>query len=371
MFMKEQTFSRILEQEAAGFRPLQHPACGGVVQWSCPSNIAIVKYWGKKPVQLPRNPSLSLTLEEARTTTRLEFQYDPGSVQSDFRFTFEGREAPAFATRILQFIRGLEPFMPFLAYTGIHINSGNTFPHSSGIASSASAMGALAMCLVSVEEHIIGQGDPDRRTRKASFIARMGSGSASRSIHPGFALWGASGSWPGSSDEYAIPVTRFHKTFRGMGDSILIVESGRKRISSSEGHGLMETNPYSAIRFQQARTNLDTLKQVLKEGDWDGFIAVMEEEALSLHAMMMTGKPGYLLMQPGTLSILNRVRHFREETGTHVGFTLDAGANVHLLYAANQQAKVKAFIASELQSYCEDNQVIHDRMGAGPTGEKR
>ena len=85
----------------------------------------------------------------------------------------------------------------------------------------------------------------------------------------------------------------------------------------------------------------------------------------------MTGKPGYLLMQPGTLSILNRVRHFREETGTQVGFTLDAGANVHLLYAAYQEATVKAFIASELQSYCEDNQVIHDRMGDGPTGEKR
>ncbi|MCK4750004.1 MAG: hypothetical protein KAT15_23275, partial [Bacteroidales bacterium] len=352
-----------------GFRPGEHPASGGLVEWSCPSNIAIVKYWGKKPLQVPLNPSLSLTLQEARTSMRVEYRYDPENADPGFRFTFEGKESPAFGERIRQLIRSLEPFMPFLAWTSLTIDSEITFPHSSGIASSASAMGALAMCLVTMDEKIKGRGDPENRFKKASFMARLGSGSASRSIHPGFALWGVSEAWPGSNDEYALPVTGFHPTFGGMKDSILIVESGRKRISSSAGHGLMDTNPYAATRFQQARANLVALKQILMEGDWNGFISVMEEEALSLHAMMMTGKPGYLLMQPGTLSILNRVRDIREETGIPVGFTLDAGANVHLLYAADQETSVKALITSELQPYCENNRVIHDKMGEGPVRE--
>jgi diphosphomevalonate decarboxylase len=92
----------------------------------------------------------------------------------------------------------------------------------------------------------------------------------------------------------------------------------------------------------------------------------MEEEALSLHAMMMTSRPGYLLMQPATLSIIQRVRAFRNETGSRVGFTLDAGANVHLLYAKDDAEAVGRFIRSDLTPYCEDGKLIADRMGNGP-----
>ncbi|MFO7669877.1 MAG: hypothetical protein R6W31_09485 [Bacteroidales bacterium] len=343
-----------------------YPTSEGKVEWSCPSNIAIVKYWGKKSGQIPMNPSLSLTLKNAYTTTRIAYLYDPSITRSGIIFRFEGKAHPAFQERIAKYLEAIQSLMPFLANTHLEIDSENSFPHSSGIASSASALGALAMCLVNMEEEITGFTD-ENSLRKGSFLARLGSGSACRSIIPHFALWGAAGGWPGSTDEFAIPVTGIDSTFMEMRDSILIVESNQKQVSSSAGHKLMETNPYAASRFQQAHLNLERLKGILAGGDWKGFIEVMEEEALSLHALMMTSKPGYILMKPGTLEIIRKVRDFRNASHNHVGFTLDAGANVHLLYEAVHEKTVKAFITSQLLTHCENNQVIHDQMGTGPT----
>ncbi|MCK4751375.1 MAG: hypothetical protein KAT15_30165, partial [Bacteroidales bacterium] len=335
--------------------------------WLCPSNMAIVKYWGKKQIQIPMNPSLSITLKVALTSTRIEFNYDPSIRDPQLGFLFEGKEVPAFANRVRSFIRSLEPYIPVIAHTDLNIVSDNTFPHSSGIASSASAMGALALCLVQMESEIHGEADPESKLKKASFIARLGSGSASRSMYPGMALWGEAEGWLDSSDEYAIPVTGIHDAFGQLRDTILIVESGQKKVSSSAGHSQMETNPFAEVRFRQARENLTALHAVLTDGDWERFITLMEEEALSLHALMMTGNPGTLLLQPGTLSILQKVREFRADTGCHVGFTLDAGANVHLLYANRNAEQVDHFISSELVTYCEAGTLISDGMGNGPS----
>ncbi len=338
----------------------------GELGWSCPSNIAIIKYWGKKPVQIPMNPSLSMTLHKARTFTRLGFSFNPQHKRDGLHFRFEGKEAPAFEQRINQFLKVVEPHIPVLAHTSLEIESRNSFPHSSGIASSASAMGALAMCLVQMEEAIAGPVNRTSLYQKASFIARLGSGSASRSIYPRFAIWGRSDSIEGSSDEFAIPYSGFHPDFMNTRDAILIVESGQKKVSSSQGHALMDSNPFSSVRFNQAFENLAILKSSLADGDWDSFISLMEEEALTLHAMMMTGRPGYLLMQPGTLSILQKIREFRKETRYRLGFTLDAGANVHLLYADEDAGPVEQFISSDLKDFCEKREVINDRMGEGP-----
>lgn len=335
------------------------------VGWSCPSNIAIVKYWGKRSVQLPMNPSLSLTLKQSLTITSITCEHDPSLRKNETSFLFEGKEHPAFNQRIQDYIRKLEPFLTFLPHTRLHIESKNTFPHSSGIASSASALGALALCLTTLSEQITGT-PYSNLLKKASCLARLGSGSASRSVYPEFALWGQSDTWYGSSDQYAIPVSDTHSNFKGMRDSILIVDPGEKKVSSRLGHSLMETNTYASTRFQQAHSNIAALKKVLKEGDWSLFIEMMEEEALTLHAMMLTGKPGYILMKPGTLEIIRKVQDYRNSTGHHLGFTLDAGANVHLLYDRNNEMPVREFIESRLLKHCQNKQVIHDEMGNGP-----
>lgn len=364
--MKRMTYSHQLEQEAAVFSKKRWPACTGNVAWSCPSNIALIKYWGKRAVQIPMNPSLSMTIEEARTSTRIRFRYDPAMQGGNLVFRFESRQAPAFEKRIGETLARLRPYLPWLDQVALEIDSGNSFPHSSGIASSASAMGALALCLTGMER-VIGENQAGTTDlQKASFLARLGSGSACRSLFPAFALWGAAEGWEGSCDEFAIPVSSFHESFRQLRDTILIVESGQKKVSSSAGHALMEGNPFSDARFRQARKNLDVLGRILQEGDWASFPGLVEEEALTLHAMMLTGKPGYLLMQPGTLSIIREVRDFRAETHARIAFTLDAGANVHLLYDGAEAEQIEPFIASVLTPYCENGHRIPDRMGSGP-----
>jgi len=312
------------------------------------------------------NPSLSITLKEALTSTRMRYHYDPAIREPEIQFRFEGKKTPSFEERVCSFIKGLKSYIPAVAHVVLEIDSSNTFPHSSGIASSASAMGALALCLVQMEREITGNSDSQQMLRKASFIARLGSGSASRSIYPAMSLWGKADQWTLSSNEYAIPVTGYHDVFRRMRDTILIVESAEKKVSSSAGHSLMDANPFSRVRFRQVRANLSILHSALSGGDWQGFLRLMEEEALSLHAMMMTSRPSYILMQPATLSIIHKVRAFRKDTGNRLGFTLDAGANVHLLYAEDDAEAVDRFIRSELTAYCEDGRVISDRMGNGP-----
>ena len=211
--MTERTYHTELQSEAASFKPHSGGVITGTAAWSCPSNIAIVKYWGKREVQLPMNPSLSITLREAVTRTHLEYRFNPEIRKPGLTFRFGGREAPGFGQRTRIFLERITPFMPWLRHTVLRIDSENTFPHSSGIASSASAMGALAICLVAAEASIVrpeASGDlldDPGVLKKASFLARLGSGSASRSLFPGLALWGKSDVWPGASDEYAIPAT--------------------------------------------------------------------------------------------------------------------------------------------------------------------
>lgn len=341
-------------------------ARSGMIAWSCPSNIALVKYWGKKPGQIPMNPSLSMTLQMARSIMNIEYSYDHRHENRVLRFKFEGKENPAFEARIRKYLDEIETFLPFLSRTHLAIESENSFPHSSGIASSASSMGALALGLIQLEEDLTAKMDGELFRQRASFLARLGSGSAARSIYPQFALWGRTGLWQHSSDEYAVPVKGLHKNFLNLRDFILLVDSGPKSISSSSGHSLMETNPFAKARYRQAAENLRKLKTALEEGDWQGFISIMEEEALTLHAMMMTGRPGYLLFKPGTLSILQLIREFREESGCRLGFTLDAGANVHLLFDGADSAEIETFVRSDLIRYCEGGKVIRDRIGSGP-----
>ena len=127
----------------------------------------------------------------------------------------------------------------------------------------------------------------------------------------------------------------------------------------------MHNHPYAAQRFAQANSQLAALMPVLKSGHLDAFISIVEKEALDLHAMMMTSDPYFILMQPNTLHIINAVWQFRSETNIPLCFTLDAGANVHLLYPSNVADNVKAFIVSELLQFCQNRQCVHDVVGAG------
>lgn len=338
------------------------------ISWRSPSNIALVKYWGKFGTQFPQNPSLSFALKNSFTETSITYAYND-SVNTKLEFLFEGKTNIAFEARISKTIAMYSEFLPFLQKLNLKIESKNSFPHSSGIASSASAMSALSLCLVSIEKDIFGTTLHKKNEfyQKGSFLARLGSGSAARSVFPGFVVWGDDERIVGSSNEIAVPIEKtIHENFQNLNDAILITSSEKKQVSSSAGHGLMNQHPYAEARYLQAKQNLIKLNNALITGDEDLFIEIIENEALSLHSLMMSSDPGFTLLNVNTWQIIEKIKQFRAEKNIMLTFTLDAGPNVHLIYKAKDKAEITTFVASKLEQYCENNYWIDDEMGDGP-----
>lgn len=337
----------------------------GSFEWSAPSNIALVKYWGKKENQVPANPSISFTLNNCKTITKLSFDMRENDGNFSFDLLFEGQPKESFRPKIEKFFERIAKYLPFLKDYHFTIDTQNTFPHSSGIASSASGMAALAMNLMSLEKELNPQMTEEYFYQKASFLARLGSGSAGRSVKGNVVIWGEHAATSGSSNLYGIPFDDAHEIFSNFQDTILLVDKGEKQVSSTVGHDLMHGHPFAEQRFAQAHENLSIMKAALSSGDLETFIKITESEALTLHAMMMTSMPYFILMKPNTLEIINRIWKFRSETNIPVCFTLDAGANVHVLYPENVSSKVLDFIKNELVGYCQNSQYICDEIGTG------
>ena len=339
----------------------------GTASWRAPSNIALVKYWGKRPNQIPANPSISFTLDACATRTAIAYEKLEKPTNSfSFEFFFEGSVKEAFKPKIETFLKRIEGYLPYLKYYHFKIDSSNSFPHSSGIASSASGMAALALCLLEIEKEANPKMTTTLFNQKASFLARLGSGSACRSIKGSLVQWGKTDSIKESSDLYGIEYPfAVHTSFKNYHDTILLVHKGQKTVSSTVGHGLMKGHPFAENRFEQAHQNMKKLQTIFKTGDLEGFISIVESEALTLHSMMMTSHPYFVLMLPNTLEIINRIWAFRKETKTPICFTLDAGANVHVLYPESEKEKCIQFIQDELVAYCENGHYICDRIGNG------
>lgn len=330
------------------------------IAWKSPSNIALIKYWGKYDVQIPANPSISFTLSEAATTTALRYKEGTGQI----KVLLNGEETPSFLPKIESFLERSVDFFPFAKEMDFEIDTSNSFPHSSGIASSASGMSALALCMMSVKQEL---GLPIANFfEDASNAARLGSGSGSRSLYGPLAAWGEHAEIEGSSNEFAVAFSDVDDVFKSFQDTILLIDKGEKTVSSTAGHGLMIDHPYAAARFEQAHENLSALLTAMLVGDLERFGAIVESEALTLHAMMMTSMPYFILMKPNTLKVINRIWEFRKETGHPLYFTLDAGANVHVLYPESYKDIIMSFIESDLKTFCKDDSYLCDAVGSGP-----
>ena len=329
------------------------------VKWQAPSNIALVKYWGKHGMQLPANPSISFTLDACRTITTVKATKG----NHGFTISYDGEPKPDFAPKIEAYFKRIEAYCPWIAQYHFDIDTHNTFPHSSGIASSASSMAALSACITDMEAQFSSN---DIDFHKASFLARLGSGSACRSLNGQAVVWGTHDEVSGSSDLFGVDKSEYlHPVFQQYHDTILLVDKGEKVVSSTVGHELMNGHAFAKARFSQAHDNLSQLKEALKDGDLETFIKITESEALTLHAMMMTSHPYFILMKPKTLSIIEEIWAFRKQTGVPVCFTLDAGANVHMLYPHENREAVDELINSKLAQYCQNGHYICDQIGTG------
>ena len=348
----------------------------GSFSFSSPSNIALVKYWGKKTSglndfkildeQIPANPSISFTLKNCKTITTISFIKKENTTDFSFDLLFEGKPKEDFKPKISKFFERIKDYCPYLSEFNFTIDTKNTFPHSSGIASSASGMAALSMNIMAIERALNPEITDDFFYKKASFLARLGSGSACRSIRGKVVCWGNNKYIDGSSDLFGVSFPgEIHENFKNYQDTILLVDKGEKQVSSTVGHNLMHNHPFAERRFEQAHNNISKIKIILETGNLAKFVELVESEALTLHAMMMTSLPYFILIKPNTLQIINKIWKFRARTNIQVCFTLDAGANVHVLYAENDVEKVLQFIKDELVGYCENGNYICDEIGEG------
>ncbi len=332
--------------------------------WQSPSNIALVKYWGKKNEQRPLTPSLSMTLNRAFTRTRLKVL--PGE-NGQGLVSVNGDPAHPFLLKMNQLLHWMAVEIPVLRNITLTATTENSFPHSTGIASSASGISAFTLCLLDVAVKLLGaEIAGEKFMQMASFAARAGSGSACRSMYGGFTVWGESPLEAGSSDEFAITVQEFiHPEMLKLKDAILVISADPKSMSSTRGHQTMEGHPFFSNRILQANHNLEEVLNALSANDFEKLCAVAECEALTLHALIMSANPGTLLMKPATVEVIHRVREARK-SGLPLFFTLDAGANVHVIYPGDVATAVEEFIGADLKPLCEGGRVIYDNCGSGP-----
>lgn len=287
-------------------------------------NIAFVKFWGKadEALNLPANPSLSMNLAALTTVTTVEFR--PGWPADRVTIDDRSAEGPALVRVVAHLDR-------VRALAGIEdraqVASRNDFPAGTGLASSASAFAALTLAATrAIGLHL----DEAALSR----LARLGSGSACRSVPAGFVLW------EGKDD-----ATSFARQVAPPGhwdlcDLVAIVTGQHKAVSSQEGHGLAPSSPLHAARLAAVPELLATIWAGIQQRDLAGMGPAMEADALAMHGVAMTSCPSLLYWLPATVAVIGAVRAWREE-GLGVYFTLDAGPNVHCCCQAGDASEVE------------------------------
>ncbi len=211
--------------------------------------------------------------------------------------------------------------------TFARVESENNFPTGAGIASSASGFSALALSGSKAAGLKLSQKDLSR-------LARMGSGSACRSISAGFSYWKK-----GSNDKTSYAFQIAPPDFWDLRDIIAVTSSSSKKTSSTEGHGLATTSPYFEKRIQRIGKRTSGLKKALLNKDFEKFGELLEEEAIDLHIMAMTSHPPIFYWNSGTLSVMQKIFELREK-GTACYFTMDAGPNVHIICRKKDESVV-------------------------------
>lgn len=280
-----------------------------------PSNIAFVKYWGNvlPRSRLPFNPSLSMTLSAATSRTTVTFD---GALDGD-EVILDGRVADAEAmARVSQHLDRIRS-VAGVAKPAL-VESSNSFPMGTGIASSASGFAALTLAGCAAA-------GVDLEERALSVLARHGSGSASRSIPDGFVMWHAGAEDASSYAESIAPPDHWD-----LRDVVAIVSREHKAIGSGGGHAAAVSSPFFPVRVSRIVDRLGVIRDALLARDLETFGAAVEAEAYELHAIAMTSAPPILYWAPATVALLNLVGTWRAD-GVPVYATLDAGPNVHLL----------------------------------------
>ncbi|MFE6829163.1 diphosphomevalonate decarboxylase [Streptomyces sp. NPDC057690] len=285
-------------------------------------NIALIKYWGKSDERLflPRTDSLSMTLDIFPTTTRVRLADEAGHDT----LTFNGRPATGEAARRIVAFLDLVRERAGLDRRAV-VDTENTVPTGAGLASSASGFAALAVAAAAAY-------GLDLDAAALSRLARRGSGSASRSVFGGFAVWHA-GSTAGTAAQadlssYAEPVGA-----AGLDPALVIavVNAGPKALSSREAmRRTVGTSPLYEPWALSSKADLADMRAALSRGDLPAVGEIAERNALGMHATMLAARPAVRYISPASLTVWDSVLGLRQD-GVPAYVTMDAGPNVKVL----------------------------------------
>mgnify|MGYP000067481088 FL=1 len=309
------------------------------------SNIALIKYWGKRDERyvLPMNSSLSLTIECFYTETEVIFD---DSLREDYFYLNDELQNKEATDKISSFLD------LFRKSAGIDkkaiVNSKNFVPTAAGLASSASGYAALAAAA-----NIASGLNLERK--ELSMYARQGSGSAARSIYGGFVEWQRGTS---EKDSYAVPID---DAKWDIGMVIVIVNSKEKKISSREGmKRTVETSPFYKVWVQSAEDDIKEIKSAIKDRDFEKLGLITERNGLMMHATMLGAVPPISYWEPDSILVMQIVRELRSE-GILCYFTMDAGPNVKILCRLSEADKIK----ERLRQVFDEEKIIITGPGPG------
>jgi diphosphomevalonate decarboxylase len=277
-------------------------------------NIAFIKYWGNRDNQLrlPVNGSISMNLDGLFTRTTVSFnsaKTDSLAINST-SVTGKGLERVSYILDIVREKAGIQD--------RAEVTSENNFPAGAGIASSAAAFAALA--LAGSKAARLDLSEPE-----LSVLARRGSGSASRSIPAGFVEWKMG---EAENDSYAFSIAPANHW--NLVDCVAIVSAAHKKTGSTEGHAIAGTSPLQGVRVVDAPRRLEICRNAILKKDFEAFANIIEHDSDMMHSVMMTSNPPLMYWQSATVEIFHQVREWRT-SGLPVGYTVDAGANVHVI----------------------------------------
>jgi diphosphomevalonate decarboxylase len=296
------------------------------MQWfaQSPSNIALIKYMGKKDNEsnLPDNPSLSYTLNDLVSDVELESY----TGKKDF---WEPLEMPGAEPMVLtlaeqqRFLQHLARIKAYFQYTGAFIvRSTNNFPHSIGLASSASSFAALTKCTVLALSELCAKPLPS--IEEQAQLSMQGSGSSCRSFFSPWALW--------QEDKLAA----IELPYAQLQHEVIIISHNEKQVSSRQAHQRVKTSPSYPERSERAKENLQHLLSVLREKDWQNAFRICWHEFQDMHYLFSTSVPPFHYMTEKSLEALRSLLDLWNRKGDGPIVTMDAGPNIHLLYRPDQ-----------------------------------
>ncbi len=278
-------------------------------------NIAFIKYWGNRnnELRLPSNSSISMNLDGLFTRTTVSFQ---PSLPFD-ELIINGHAVMGKGLERISYILDLVREMAGLKINA-EVMSENNFPAGAGIASSAAAFAALAFASSRAAGLTLSEAQLSR-------LARRGSGSASRSIPAGFVEWEM-----GESEEESFAFSIAPVGHWNLVDCVAIVNSAHKKTGSTEGHAIAGTSPLQNARVEDVPRRLEICRNAILNKDFETFANIIEHDSDMMHAVMMTSNLPLMYWQSATVEIFHQVREWRA-SGLPVGYTVDAGANVHVI----------------------------------------